>query len=280
MLRVGRINFSRLAVRKCFLRLGYMLSPHIRCLSSGFRRGWWTICIGLMLAFSGVRMRRNEVFIGANEAICVVARLWDRWIPRPSMFKVLSAPVLGWDVSVSSLKMSLGGWNTKLICESFIADDADLILSLPCSAQSVPDSILWHYDKFGVYSVRSAYHLGCTVPSNPSSFGLSSSESWWKALWRIKVPSKIKIFMWRASNNWLPTGVSLQRRKIQVNVLYPVCHKRPKTTLHGLWCCPALKKSRSLCSFIKNLKCNDGTDVLDFLLSCCTVLNTDSLELL
>ncbi|KAK2649436.1 hypothetical protein Ddye_016925 [Dipteronia dyeriana] len=96
----------------------------------------------------------------------------------------------------------------------------------------------------------------------------------------MKIPSKIKIFLWKSSHNWLSTGYNLNRRRIQVDVSCPVCYRRPETSLHALWCYPAVKHIRMLCPSMKGLKCTDGTNFVDFMIMCINVLNNDFQELL
>ncbi|KAL5808624.1 hypothetical protein ACOSQ3_029315 [Xanthoceras sorbifolium] len=47
---------------------------------------------------------------GSSALVCQ-----DRWLPRPSTFKVLSRPVLGESLLVSQLKLASGEWNVPLI---------------------------------------------------------------------------------------------------------------------------------------------------------------------
>ncbi|KAK3195710.1 hypothetical protein Dsin_027020 [Dipteronia sinensis] len=114
----------------------------------------------------------------------------DLWLPRPSTFKVLSPPVLPLSTKVASLNSPSEGWNDSLVHDSFLPDDAVMILSIPWSNFQHGDSLTWQFDKMGLYSVKSGYHFRYASVSNPSSSGLNNSESWWKCLWRIKVPLK------------------------------------------------------------------------------------------
>ncbi|KAK3222224.1 hypothetical protein Dsin_009249 [Dipteronia sinensis] len=233
---------------------------------------------------SGARMRRRRKFIGALRKSCVGVRtreascgssasfLWrsfvlgkelleacsrlrigngcsvsinsDRWIPRPSTFKVNSPPVLSNDAKVYELKLPIGGWNVDHVRQSLSANEAALILSIPSSYSMHADSLMWHYDNLGSFSAMSAYHLGCELLSNPSPSGLSSSEAWWKFLWCLKIPSKIKLFVLRACNDWLPSMVNLGRRKVHVEGTCQLCNRRPEIALHAIWCCPTLKQIR------------------------------------
>ncbi|KAK2646770.1 hypothetical protein Ddye_021965 [Dipteronia dyeriana] len=88
--------------------------------------------------------------------------------------------------------------------------------------------------------IRCGYHLGVSHKDSPSSSGLSDMESSWKFLWRIKVPTKVKIFLWKACHNLLPTHVNLAKRELNVDVLCPFHHAKPETTMHALWNCSSL----------------------------------------
>ncbi|KAK2635571.1 hypothetical protein Ddye_030363 [Dipteronia dyeriana] len=178
----------------------------------------------------------------------------DRWIPRPITFKVISPTVLGESASVQMLKTVTGSWNLELVKETFMKEDVDLILSLPCSSSNVIDSFMWHYDKLGTFSMKSAYHIGCNLASNSSLSGLNLSNSWWKFLWRIKVSSKVKLLVWRACHNWIPSNVNLAMRGMKVDCSCPFCSTKPESTIHALWFCPTLKKVQTMCSFLRNLK--------------------------
>ncbi|KAL6185165.1 hypothetical protein ACLB2K_041300 [Fragaria x ananassa] len=41
-------------------------------------------------------------------------------------------------------------------------------------------------------------------------------QNGWRKLWGFQLPNKMKVFMWRACNNFLPCNVELKRRKIKV----------------------------------------------------------------
>ena len=61
----------------------------------------------------------------------------------------------------------------------------------------------------------------------------------WKALWKLKVPNKIKIFRWRACHGILTTRFNSAKRNIIVETGCPICLQSPETEVHVLWECPA-----------------------------------------
>ncbi|KAK2662222.1 hypothetical protein Ddye_000796 [Dipteronia dyeriana] len=113
-----------------------------------------------------------------------------------------------------------------------------------------------------------------------SSSGLVSSISWWKFLWWLNVPSKVKLFIWRACHNWIPSLVNLAKRGVGGDVLCPVCYRQAETSLHALWTCTALKKLRSMCPFMQAIMFHDGLPFGDFIRACVDHLSSYELDLL
>ncbi|GAU47330.1 hypothetical protein TSUD_291520 [Trifolium subterraneum] len=99
----------------------------------------------------------------------------------------------------------------------FNSDEASKIVSTPLSIRLPADRIIWHWEKDGLYSVRSAYHLLCSerdiLMSSPSS---SRDDNLWKEIWKAPLPNKIKNFMWRLARNILPTEAGGKMREREV----------------------------------------------------------------
>ena len=77
----------------------------------------------------------------------------------------------------------------------------------------------------------------------------------WQALWKLRVPNKIKNFGWRVFHGILPTWVNLAKKKIFRERFYPICTRLPETEIHVLWECPTAKDVWAG-SRIKLQKCN------------------------
>ena len=51
-----------------------------------------------------------------------------------------------------------GSWDEELVREIFREEDVQHILSIPVK-QGYGDSLAWHYDVRGLFSVKSVYHV-------------------------------------------------------------------------------------------------------------------------
>ncbi|KAK3217989.1 hypothetical protein Dsin_011959 [Dipteronia sinensis] len=142
------------------------------------------------------------------------------------------------------------------------------------------DSIMWHYEKLGSFSVSSGYKFDCNEGSNPGSSALSGDVSWWKFLWRMKIPLKVKIFVWRACENWIPTRTNLLLRKVPSDSICPCCDQKAETTMHALWCCPLLRPIREVCGFTKDCWGDDNSMFLDFMIYCRRQLVQEEMDLI
>ena len=52
----------------------------------------------------------------------------------------------------------IGSWDEELVREIFWEEDVQHILSIPIK-QGYDDSLAWHYDVRGLFSVKSVYHV-------------------------------------------------------------------------------------------------------------------------
>ncbi|KAL0456855.1 UNVERIFIED_CONTAM: hypothetical protein Slati_1024700 [Sesamum latifolium] len=108
------------------------------------------------------------------------------------------------------------------------------ILGIPISC-SRSDTLRWHYEEHGRYSVRSAYHL---MFHTERSIGSSSSgPPNWNFIWRTEVPPKVRLFAWKICRDALPTGVRLMRRGEQTGSGCIWCGEGNEDLLHVLLCC-------------------------------------------
>ncbi|KAK3231603.1 hypothetical protein Dsin_003484 [Dipteronia sinensis] len=139
-----------------------------------------------------------------------------------------------------------GGWNNTLIEQSFTKEDVVAIQSIPIGSRSCGDSLVWHNEETGAFNVKSGYWVArnMVVQASSSNSASSINTDWWKRLWNLKIPQKIKKFIWKGCFDWIPTMYNLCLRRIPVVDICPLCNKVSKTTLHTLWDCKIFKHAR------------------------------------
>lgn len=83
--------------------------------------------------------------------------------------------------------------------------------------------------------MTSAYAAICDNTTNNHS---SSSSGFWNKIWNLKIPLKVKHFIWRAVRDCLPTKEMLISRRVEVDGRCPVCNTAAETAVHVLVTCP------------------------------------------
>ena len=148
-----------------------------------------------------------------------------------------------------------GTWDRVLIEEVFWEEDWKCILSIPIK-QGMDDLIAWHFDRKGVFSVKSAYHtldaikgreacrqVGASSSSAESSGASPSNTDFcWKKIWSLKCPPKVQQFFWRFTHNSLPLLRSISRRGMEVDTRCPVCWRLDEDGGHCFFKCKFAKR--------------------------------------
>lgn len=146
-------------------------------------------------------------------------RIWeDRWILRPSSFRIQSPPsILDPLATVSQLLDAKGhSWNQHLLHQLFSVEEQAIIQSLPISFTDREDRLIWRGADTGIFTVKSAYHIQKTWESSQKAkCSVRKNQSKvWKTLWKLNIPNAEKVFFWRACHDILPTRDNLVRRKV------------------------------------------------------------------
>ena len=166
----------------------------------------------------------------------------DKLLPTSSTYKVVSPrQFLLANTRVSELiSQDSGAWKHQVLDVIFLPHEAELIKSIPLSVQLPKDKLIWAGNNNGKFSVKSAYRLaveGARFDSGPSSDD-GILRRFWRSVWRIPVPHKVRHFAWRACHNILPTKENLMRRKVLQDDWCEECKVEAETTGHLFWRCP------------------------------------------
>jgi hypothetical protein len=151
-------------------------------------------------------------------------RIWqDNWLPRDSMLKPIVSLKSDPPQFVSELiDETSATWKEDVIREFFLPMDATTILSIPLCTSRQSDFRACHYDLRGIFSVKSAYRMIVNTrvqrenyfEGNAGSSNDKVEEKCWSTLWKTKVPSKIRVFLWRLAQQSIPTTDVLEHRNM------------------------------------------------------------------
>lgn len=95
-------------------------------------------------------------------------------------------------------------------------EEASLILSILLSLFYPPNMLIWTMEPKGLFTTKTAYFVArsCNGIDGDEPMGSSMTavtKFLWKALWRVTVPGKVKICVWRGCMDALSSKVNLKR---------------------------------------------------------------------
>ena len=91
--------------------------------------------------------------------------------------------------------------------------------------------------------VAQGYKILCDEDGFDSAFASNNDSivKFWRCLWKLNIPGKIKHFIWRACTNTFPIKTSLLKRKILMDAICPLCSKELESVVHALWSCKVIQ---------------------------------------
>ncbi|CAL1373520.1 unnamed protein product [Linum trigynum] len=165
----------------------------------------------------------------------------DPWIPGISNFKL--QPIQRQQLWAFQWVMEdEWEWNLDIIRQSCSEEEVAAIRRIPIGPQYSDDTWVWHHEKSGIFSVKTAYHsfrvaemnrLGTGNPNHPSC-----STKAWKWLWSLSLPPKIRSFIWRLSRNAVATKRNLWFRRCNPSPVCSICEVEVDDIRHCLFQCP------------------------------------------
>ena len=172
--------------------------------------------------------------------------IWsDPWLPSSSSSLVSSPNPQGNNiVSVNELiddNNDYRSWKIELISSLFNREEARCISRIPLSLFPMDDLLIWKFTHNGIYSVKSGYlelkkdsiNALAKAPSSSSS----TSAKFWRKIWHLDCPAKVRIFWWKVCRNALATGENLFSRHCKSSPLCTICFREVESVEHVLFRC-------------------------------------------
>lgn len=223
---------------------------------------WRSIIAAQELVKNGLRWRVGN---GVN------IRVWgDKWLPVSSTYKVVSPRnFLHLDTRVSELiDPTTASWKSAIVDALFLPHEAQTIRSMPLSTQLPADKLIWTETQNGIFSVQSAYSLAVKIGQS-ATHGVSSNNSqmrrFWRMVWRLPIPHKIRHFGWRACRDALPTKVNLLRRKVVQDDTCESCGLDSENSWHIFWSCPKAQEAWSQSKRVQRASSGDYQTFMDLM---------------
>lgn len=108
------------------------------------------------------------------------------------------------------------------------------------SSRLPAEKLIWVASPNGFFNVKSAYKVALELETTSYS-GSSSDDSnlrrFWKLIWKIQVPHKVRHFVWRACRDILPTNYNMKCREVLTEEVCAECNLDSETTGHVFWSC-------------------------------------------
>ena len=196
---------------------------------------WRSILKGHDVLLKGAKWR-----VGCGKSISV----WlDAWLPPLDHLRVLSPQVEGFEnLKVFDLiDPESNSWDENLLHGLFIPEEVNLIKSIPLCITLVEDKLVWPFTASGEYSVKSGYNfLAMNNLETHAPGQLVQGNGIWKLVWGLRIPNKVKNFIWRSCKDAIPVKKNLKKRQILQDESCDHCHQVSETVLHAIWECPTL----------------------------------------
>lgn len=173
-----------------------------------------------------------EVRNGKKTRICI-----DNWIinlndkPFPSCTSHQQYMYVSELLSPNS-----NNWNMSLLYTLFSVEVVDKIARIHVNINE-EDVVRWKPTRDGIFTVNSAYNK--LIESN---FQLQLSinsvpKEVWKLLWKMKVPHRVKLFIWKCLKEIVQTKDKTARFNSSIQVHCNICNHNTESLFHFLIVC-------------------------------------------
>lgn len=127
----------------------------------------------------------------------------------------------------------------------FFPYEVEAIRRVPVASPNDKDTRFWRFEKKGSYPVKTGYWTSFKTNEYTSRANSEASSSqkdpFWKTLWGLNIPKKVKIFIWKAAHDIIASEVNLVQHHVPGNRKCVLCGFFWYDTAHTLFFCQVSK---------------------------------------
>ncbi|KAG2333953.1 hypothetical protein Bca52824_005133 [Brassica carinata] len=179
--------------------------------------------------------------IGDGESV----RIWDdAWLSTECIQRPMGpATEASKDMMVKALfQEGTQKWDEEKV-ERLLPELGESIMSIKTSRQGGPDRRIWLRNPAGEYTAKTGYVAAlerrASNPTTQRERGINSR--WIEDIWKLNIPPKMKLLLWKASHNALPVSERLAARQIIPNPKCINCEEA-ETVIHMVFLCPSARE--------------------------------------
>lgn len=120
-------------------------------------------------------------------------------------------------------------WDKDKVVELYGRDMGDRIYKIPIIKEGMMDRLIWFHDPQGLYSSKSSYSWLVL-----KKIGCGLHKIFWRAMWKLKLPSKVLIVLSRVGHDLLPTLSKIDAFSPLTSLICPKCGEADETLIHAL----------------------------------------------
>lgn len=187
-----------------------------------------------LLAAGDIIFRSSKWRVGNDTTIGVYNHKWLTHTPIPLTEAAL-------DMRVCKLiDEDTRQWDRGKLEAIFSQRTWEDILTIPLNHLQSQDTLIWTENAAQKFSVKTAYRVALHTSTQTwaEHSAVRGDGPTWNKVWTLKVPLKVRMLLWRACSNCLPTRDKLHQCRVSVDTRCDICLQQPETAHHILWECP------------------------------------------
>jgi hypothetical protein len=171
-------------------------------------------------------------------------------------------------------------WDRQKLQAHLLPADVEAILNIPLCTRRQDDVWAWS----GIFLVRSAYLMLMINKERATTYlesiagrsDIAAVEKEWLAIWKLIIPSKIKVFLWHLARASIPSADVLHHHNMSTHDKCGMCGARDSWK-HSLIECNLAKCIWALESeeVVEHLCCIQDTSAYDWLMSTIETLSSE-----